>query len=163
VLCEPSDLAAVRAALADAGVEVEEAEVFRFPPLRGEPPLIVSGDVAALTYDSPAGRELIEWLAQPSAFRSWIELGGFMSPSAPLDSYPPGLSRELARQLRDSRNIHTDLSDQLGGRFGGGGSRGLFRILPQFFAEATAGGALAREAVARAQAELADAARRGSA
>jgi transcriptional/translational regulatory protein YebC/TACO1 len=31
VLCEPSDLAAVRAALSDAGVEVEEASVAQRP------------------------------------------------------------------------------------------------------------------------------------
>lgn len=144
-----------------AGRVSEPAEVFRFPPLRGERPLIVSGDVAALTNPgSPAGQALIEYLAQPEAFSPWIRLGGFLSPSAAPESYPPGFSRDLAEQIRDSTNLHTDLSDQLGGRFGGGGSRGLFRILPKFFAEATAGGALARDAVGRAQRELADAARR---
>src|SRR6185436_1684630 len=34
VLCEPSDLAAVRAALTDAGVEVEEAEIAQLPKTR---------------------------------------------------------------------------------------------------------------------------------
>lgn len=146
-----------------AGLVTEPPEVFRCPPLHGtDPPLIVSGDVATLTKDSPAGRELIRWLAHPSAFTAWIKLGGFLSPdiTIPIEAYPTQLSRDLADQLRTSPNIHTDLSDQLGGRFGGGGSRGMFRILPKFFAAATAGGAAARDAVAQAQAELADAAKR---
>jgi ABC-type glycerol-3-phosphate transport system substrate-binding protein len=154
-----------------AGRAAEPPGTFRFPAFtrcdqHNSRPLVVGGDVAALLIDSRGGRELINRLANPESFAGWIEAGGFLSPNSKFtpQRYPDRLTKELAGQLqRQAASLHFDLSDQLGGRFGGGQGRGMLRILPKFFAAATAPDADRDAAVRQAQEELAAAARQNSA
>jgi ABC-type glycerol-3-phosphate transport system substrate-binding protein len=148
--------------LRQAGRLREPARLFPFPPLNGPPPLVVGGDVAALLTRSRGGKKLIEWLAQPSSLSDWIRLGGFLSPNrtVPADWYPTEQTQHLAEQLHNATSVHFDLSDQLGGRFAGGESRGMFQILPEFLAAVSARGADRAAAVERTQAQLDDMARR---
>jgi ABC-type glycerol-3-phosphate transport system substrate-binding protein len=144
-----------------AGRVTELPATFRFPPLRGSPPLVVGGDVAAVMTASPGGEELIRWLAEPSSLLGWVRFGGFLSPDRRIrpESYPTQLAQRLAEELQSAdTHVHFDLSDQLGGRFAGGQGRGMFRILPEFFAGSTASSA-DRRAAKRAQTQLANAAR----
>jgi hypothetical protein len=138
---------------------------FRFPPVSGPPPLVVGGDVAALLNDTDAGRELIAWLDRGESMDPWITRGGFLSPNTtvPVERYPTELARASARQLATAEAVRFDLSDQVGGRLGGGQGRGMWRILQDFF-RAVAGrrdvpGAVA-DAVEQAQAQLVEAGRR---
>jgi alpha-glucoside transport system substrate-binding protein len=157
-------VASVVERLRRAGRLQEEAKWFQFPPLpeQEQPPLVVGGDVAALLTGSSGAKELIEWLARPTSLFDWIQLGGFLSPNGtvPLHKYPTEQAR-LAEQLHNNApSVRFDLSDQLGGRFAGGESRGMFQVLPEFFAAVSARGADRSAVVKRTQAQLDDMARR---
>jgi hypothetical protein len=70
------------------------------------------------------------------------------------------VAAELAGALRRAEKVYFDLSDQLSGRLGGGGgARGLARILQEFFAAVTTPGSDHRVTVMHAKDQLVDAAR----
>jgi ABC-type glycerol-3-phosphate transport system substrate-binding protein len=137
-------VAAVFESARQAGRVQEPAQSFPFPAISSDPPLVVGGDVAVLMKDSPAGRELMAWLAQPHATLPWIDRGGFLSPNqdVPISAYPPGRTQELIGQLRAAEGqLHFDLSDRLRGVFTGGDGLGIWLLLQDFFAEVTRAGA----------------------
>lgn len=59
--------------------------------------------------------QLVTYLAQPAAARSWVEAGGFISPNkdVPLSAYPTEFARREAEQLIQARQFAYDLSDRL--------------------------------------------------
>lgn len=137
----------------------------RFPAIDGRYPLVAGGDAAVVLAKegggSPVGDDLVAWLTRPGAFASWIAAGGYLSPdpSVPLSSYPPGLARTLAAQLRTSPDLRFDLSDQLPGAFGGADGVGSWRILDDFFQAVTTGSRRLDAAVTHTIAQLNQAAR----
>ena len=166
IVFEGDFVAAVIDRFQAAGRVPEPPELFRFPPITtAKPPLVVGGDVATLLSDSRGGMELIQWLADGRSVRPWLPRGGFLSPNTAiqLTDYRTPLGKELATQLRSASEVHFDLSDQVGGRLAGGQGRGMLRILPEFFADASRPGADRDRAVRRAQDQLALAAEQNAA
>jgi alpha-glucoside transport system substrate-binding protein len=132
----------------------------RFPSVSGVQPLLVAGDVA-IVFGSDAGHELVDWLTGPESFQPWITSGGYLSPNLtiPAGAYGTGLAARLAAELRAATGtLRFDLSDQLRGSFGGPDGLGIWKILPDFFAEAGRPGAVDR-AVRRLVAAAAQASR----
>jgi ABC-type glycerol-3-phosphate transport system substrate-binding protein len=151
---------AVITRLDSAGRLCETADVFRFPPIAGEPPLVVGGDVAARLSHSEGSAELLQWLSKPESMSGWVAQAGFLSPnrSVPISTYL-GRDRILAQQFYDAPTPLFDLSDQLGGRLSAGQGRGLPRILTEFFRDVTEPGAHRPGTIGLAQARMLDAAR----
>ena len=143
-----------------AGRLCENADVFRFPAIGGQPPLVVGGDVAARLSTSQGAEELMRWLARPESMSGWVAQAGFLSPNrnVPISTYL-GRDRILAQQFYDAATPLFDLSDQLGGRLSAGQGRGLPRILTEFFRDVTKPGAHRASAVSTAQASMLAAAR----
>ncbi len=109
-----------------------EARFFEFPSINGSPrSLVLGGDVAVLLRDSPAGRELVRFLATPSAAEPWAEARGFSSPNREVDpaAYPDLPSRQLARTLTQPGILRFDLSDLMPASFGATPGQGMWRIL----------------------------------
>lgn len=99
-----------------------DANFFNFPSIDGSPPAVVGGgDVAVLLVDTPAGRELIKFLATPAAGEVWAARGGFTSPNKNVDLsvYPDDITRSSAEGLAGAELFRFDLSDLTPGAFGG--------------------------------------------
>ncbi|MGW0506746.1 extracellular solute-binding protein [Micromonospora sp. NPDC003241] len=139
----------------------EPLVTFRFPGSRvADQPLIVGGDAAVAFAGSTSGVELVRWLSDASAFRPWLEAGGYLSPNlvVPVAGYRDPLRRRLAAEFRAVEALRYDLSDRLPGTFTGTDGVGIWRIMQDFFMDVTDGVA-AREAVRRATGQLVEAAR----
>ena len=109
-----------------------DAKVFDFPAIAGSKPSVVSGgDVAVLLNDSPAGKELMKFLATPEAAEVWARAGGFVSANKGLDpnAYPDETTRQAARSLTEAEVVRFDLSDLVPSSFGGTSGQGLWKIL----------------------------------
>ncbi|HZM84575.1 MAG TPA: ABC transporter substrate-binding protein [Candidatus Limnocylindrales bacterium] len=151
---------AILTRLDSVGRLCENADLFPFPAITGEPPLVVGGDVAARLSDSAGSDELMEWLSRPESMSGWAAQAGFLSPNrnVPISTYL-GRDRILAQQFYEATTPLFDLSDQLGGRLSAGQGRGLPRILTEFFRDVTEPGAHPATAIGTAQSRMLDAAR----
>jgi ABC-type glycerol-3-phosphate transport system substrate-binding protein len=98
--------------------------VFPFPTGRTEQ--VLGGDAAVVFRDSELGSDLVDWLTEPTSFRSWALAGGYFSPVEdsggnyrPEDFRNSTLDRRvsafLAGALRqpDARRTRFDLTDQM--------------------------------------------------
>ena len=98
-------------------------EVFALPDdVDGPAPLLLGGDMAVAFDDRPRVRELVDFLAAPGSFGSWVEAGGYLSPARdvrPAD-YPDPFDRAVARRLADAEVVRFDLSDSWPAAFGSG-------------------------------------------
>ncbi|MBB0244768.1 extracellular solute-binding protein [Streptomyces alkaliphilus] len=117
----------------------EDALVFPFPAVGGEPPVVSGGDVAvALAPDgeaSEAQMALLAWFASADAARIWAEGGGFLSPNRELDTsaYPDDVQRDIAEALiAAGDDFRFDLSDQAPAAFGGTTGQGMWQALQDF-------------------------------
>jgi alpha-glucoside transport system substrate-binding protein len=109
-----------------------DAKVFDFPAIGASPPSVVSGgDVAVVLKDSPAGRELVKFLATPEAAEVWARAGGFVSANENLDqtAYPDETTRQAARALTQADVVRFDLSDLVPSSFGATTGQGLWKVL----------------------------------
>lgn len=79
------------------------------------PPILVGGDQIVQFRHAPDVDALIAYLAGPTAGRSWVREGGFLSPksSIPADVYPNDFLGELDRVLKTARTLAFDASDQM--------------------------------------------------
>ena len=112
-----------------------DARIFDFPSIAGSKPAVVGGgDVAVLLKDTPAGRELIRFLATPEAAEPWAAAGGFTSPNKNLDPsrYANDINRQSARALTGAEIFRFDLSDLVPAAFGATAGQGLWKILQDF-------------------------------
>jgi alpha-glucoside transport system substrate-binding protein len=115
----------------------EEVDFFNFPAVdeAAPQPLVVGGDIAVMTRNTPGADQLMQFLAGPESARIWAARGGLLSPNRHLgaESYPDAVSWKAAKALQDAEP-HFDLSDQLPPQFGsveGKGLRGALYALLQ--------------------------------
>ncbi|MGP4114805.1 ABC transporter substrate-binding protein [Streptomyces sp. 4N509B] len=117
----------------------EDAQVFPFPSVGAEPPVVTAGDAAvAVAPDgetSEAQDALLAFLASPDAARIWAAPGGYISPnsSLELDAYPNDVQRGIAQALVEAGNdFRFDMSDQTPAAFGGTTGQGMWQGLQNF-------------------------------
>ena len=107
--------------------------VFEFPSIGEERPVLGAGDVIVMFNDSPAAQALVEYLASPEAGTIWAEKGGFTSPNKNVgeDAYPDEISKAASAPLGAAETFRFDLSDLQPAAFG---SDAMFRLLQDFLA-----------------------------
>ncbi|WP_326596942.1 ABC transporter substrate-binding protein [Streptomyces sp. NBC_01803] len=117
----------------------EDAQVFPFPTVGDEPPVVSAGDVAvAVAPDGEASdtqQALLAYLASTDAARIWAEAGGFVSPNKSLefDAYPNEVQRGIAEALiAAGDDFRFDMSDQTPAAFGGTTGQGMWQGLQNF-------------------------------
>ncbi|GAA1932303.1 ABC transporter substrate-binding protein [Streptomyces sodiiphilus] len=117
----------------------EDAQVFPFPAVGEEAPVVSGGDVAvAVAPDgqaSEAAQALLAFFASTDAARIWAQQGGFVSPNSQLefDAYPDEVQRDIAQALIEAGDgFRFDLSDQAPAAFGGTTGQGMWQGLQDF-------------------------------
>ena len=105
--------------------------VFEFPQIGDERPVLGAGDVMVMFKESEAAQALIEYLASPEAGAIWAERGGFTSPNKNVgeDAYPDEISKGASAPLGAAETFRFDLSDLQPAAFG---SDAMFTILQDF-------------------------------
>jgi len=94
----------------------EDTDVFLLPPMEGDqPPVLVSGDLAATFSNRPEVMELMRYFERPEAGKAWAQRGGFVSPHADFDPawFSSSFDRRMWDILQDSDVIRFDGSDQM--------------------------------------------------
>jgi alpha-glucoside transport system substrate-binding protein len=113
-----------------------DADFFDFPSIDGSPPAVMGGgDLAVLLDDTPAGEELIKFLATPEAAEVWAGLGGYISPNKNVDisAYTDPVDQRIAQALIDAGDsVRYDLSDLQPTEFGATTGQGIWGILTDF-------------------------------
>lgn len=160
------------AALADRPIDLLDhpfSDVHvRFPSATGiqaDEPLLVGGDFAVLMNDSDDARALLRSLIEPDRFASWLGAGGYLIPNKlahAADHYNDrGFERDLGAALVDEdARLRFDLSDLLPPQLGGADGLGLWKVMQDFFRDATRPGARRDDVVGSTTRRLNDAARR---
>ncbi|MGH9041182.1 MAG: ABC transporter substrate-binding protein [Acidimicrobiia bacterium] len=126
---------------ADPGMTGEQAGVVEFPTIGDSPSsVVVSGDVAVLLDDSPAGEALVEFLATPEAGGIWAALGGFTSPNKDVDpsTYASDNERRVAGALHGAEAVRYDMSELQPLAFGADPDQGLWPLFQQYLGEPAA-------------------------
>ncbi len=113
-----------------------DADFFDFPSIDGSPPAVMGGgDLAVLLDDTPAGEELIKFLATPEAAEVWAGLGGYISPNKNVDisAYTDPVDQRAAQALIDvGDDVKYDMSDLQPTAFGATTGEGIWGILTDF-------------------------------
>jgi alpha-glucoside transport system substrate-binding protein len=116
-----------------------DADFFDFPSIDGSPPAVMGGgDLAVLLDDTPAGEELIKFLATPEAAEVWAGLGGYISPNKNVDisAYTDPVDQRAAQALIDvGDDVKYDLSDLQPTAFGATTGEGIWGILTDFVSD----------------------------
>ncbi|SFB79681.1 ABC transporter substrate-binding protein [Streptomyces aidingensis] len=117
----------------------EDAQVFPFPAVGDEAPVVSGGDVAVAISESGEASEaqqaLLGFFASTDAAALWAERGGFISPNRSLDPevYPDEVQRTMAEALiAAGDDFRFDLSDQTPAAFGGTTGQGMWQGLQDF-------------------------------
>ncbi|GAA1250910.1 ABC transporter substrate-binding protein [Kitasatospora nipponensis] len=73
----------------------------------------IGGDLLGLFHDTPAARQLLDYLTAPEAQGSWVSRGGTLSPNrqVPATAYPDDLTHQLGQLLADAPAVRFDASD----------------------------------------------------
>lgn len=107
------------------GTEVGvDADYFYLPPI--DPaygkPVLASGNLASLANDTPAGREVIEFMTTGESVKAEVEAGNAIAPQldASLDWYPSDVQRGYAEILAAADTFRFDGSDLMPGAVGAG-------------------------------------------
>lgn len=107
-------------------------DVFPFPAVGDATNSVVGGgDSIVLFKDTPAGRELVEYLASSEAAEIWVKRGGFSSPnkSVPESAYPDETTRTTATAIAKADAFRFDMSDLAPAAFGGTAGQGEWKLL----------------------------------
>jgi hypothetical protein len=116
-----------------------DADFFDFPSIDGSPPAVMGGgDLAVLLDDTPAGEELIKFLATPEAAEVWAGLGGYISPNKNVDisAYTDPVDQRAAQALVDAGDsVRYDMSDLQPTAFGATTGQGIWGILTDFVSD----------------------------
>ncbi|MEO1590798.1 MAG: ABC transporter substrate-binding protein [Cyanobacteria bacterium J06632_22] len=99
----------------------EDVRVFLLPGETAEPPLLTGGLVFGLLKDTPAGRQVMDYLATVEPHGIWAARG-YISPHQAVDLtvYPNELVRQQAEILQQATTIRFDGSDQMPAAVGTG-------------------------------------------
>ena len=96
--------------------------VFPFPSVNGKGGdyVVGGGDVVTMFKDTPATRELVEYLASPEAATIWAKRGGFSSPNKNVkpSAYSDDITRSTATALAKASTFRFDMSDLAPQAFG---------------------------------------------
>jgi ABC-type glycerol-3-phosphate transport system substrate-binding protein len=112
-------------------------DVFPFPAVGDAANAVVGGgDSLVLFKDTPAGRELVKYLAGPEAAEIWVRRGGFSSPNknVPESAYPDEITRTTATAIAKADPFRFDMSDLAPASFGGTAGQGEWKLLQDFLA-----------------------------
>ncbi len=115
-------------------------DVFPFPTIGdAEGAVVGGGDSLVMFKDTPAGRELVKYLASPEAAEIWVRRGGFSSPNknVPEDAYPDETTRTTATAIAQAKTFRFDMSDLAPASFGGTPGQGEWKILQDFLSKPT--------------------------
>ncbi|MEO0540946.1 MAG: ABC transporter substrate-binding protein, partial [Cyanobacteria bacterium P01_A01_bin.105] len=98
--------------LPESVVPGEDVQVFLLPGAAPDPPLLTGGLVFGLLKDTPAGRQVMDYLATVEPHQSWAARG-YISPHQAVDlsTYPNDLVRQQAEILQQATTIRFDGSD----------------------------------------------------
>lgn len=113
-------------------------DVFPFPAIGDtEGTVVGGGDSLVMFKDTPAGRELVKYLASPEAASIWVQRGGFSSPNKNVspDTYPDETTRTTASAIAQAKTFRFDMSDLAPASFGGTPGQGEWKILQDFLAK----------------------------
>ncbi len=99
----------------------EDVRVFLLPGDTADPPLLTGGLVFGLLKDTPAGRQVMDYLATVEPHEIWAARG-YISPHQAVDPavYPNDLVRQQADILQQASTIRFDGSDQMPAAVGTG-------------------------------------------
>lgn len=108
-----------------AGVEFGDGalDVFPLPGVEpGDPPMMISGEVAVATSESPDAVALLEFLFTEEAFQPWLEIGGSLVARASFSAAQAGneLDRRLTELVSQADSIVIDASDLMPQSIGSG-------------------------------------------
>lgn len=97
-------------------------DVFPFPSVDGgAPPLVIGGEVAAVTSDRPEGLRFVEFLLSDEAETPWREVGGSLIPRAEPDALDRSpLDQRLITLLEAAPAVVFDASDLMPREIGSG-------------------------------------------
>ncbi|CAM5427401.1 hypothetical protein SFUMM280S_07188 [Streptomyces fumanus] len=112
-----------------------DAEVFPFPAVGGDAPVVSGGDAAVILKDSKAAQALATFLALPDAATIQAKLGGYLSPNKSVDAsaYPNHVQRKMAQALiAAGDDFRFDMSDQAPQAFGEIARKGEWKALQDF-------------------------------
>lgn len=107
------------------GVEIgQQVDYFYLPPIDEAygSPVLGSGSLLAMGNDTPAVREVMEFLTTGESARAEVEAGILIAPhlDASLDWYPNELTRGFAEILANADTFRFDASDLMPGAVGAG-------------------------------------------
>jgi len=107
--------------LPESVIPGEDVRVFLLPGETAEPPLLTGGLVFGLLKDTPAGRQVMDYLATVEPHEIWAARG-YISPHQGVDLalYPNDLVRQQAEILQQATTIRFDGSDQMPAAVGTG-------------------------------------------
>lgn len=99
-----------------------DAKFFYYPSIKGDQPVLGSGDMFIQFNDRPEVRAVVEYLATAEAAQGWATSGGFISPngSVPTDWYTDYASAEQAKILAEATALRFDASDIMPAEVGAG-------------------------------------------
>ncbi|MFP4233675.1 MAG: ABC transporter substrate-binding protein [Nitriliruptoraceae bacterium] len=113
----------------------EDYDFFYLPPIEeGEydgRATLGAGDFAALYTDNAAANTFMQYLATAEAGEGWAELGGYLSPFAPVfdnSIYPSDSARTASDILAEADDFRFDGSDTMPGDVGSSSQSGSFWI-----------------------------------
>lgn len=103
----------------------EDVDFFYFPAFEGEDlgsPVLGAGTLAAITNETDATHELIEFLRDPRAHELWMQQGGFLTPHKGVDpsNFTSDTERALNEVLLGATTFRFDASDLMPGGVGAG-------------------------------------------
>ena len=102
----------------------EVIDVFYLPPIDPQygRPVLGASDFFAPMQDTPATREVLQFIATGESIKAWVETGGAVAThnDASLDWYPGVIERSAAEFIRDADTFRFDGSDLMPGEVGAG-------------------------------------------
>lgn len=108
----------------EGAVVGEDVDYFYLPPI--DPafgkPVLGSGNLVSLAKDTPAGREVIEFMMTPESVEAEVRAGNAVAPmnGVPLSWYPTDTQRGYAEILMNADTFRFDGSDLMPGAVGAG-------------------------------------------
>ena len=99
-------------------------DFFYFPPIESASgkPFLVGGDLMVQFNDRPEVRAVMEYFSRAESMKSWMEMGGTLSPhrDAQLEWYGDPVERDIAALTAQATSFRFDGSDLMPGEVGSG-------------------------------------------